>query len=161
MRTANREKPLPHKLCSSRQVYVHALLVQHLYRPSVFFQHMVWYGPTSETAWMHRRQKNWLKYTDCTELKIVSSRIYSNCSIYSSLFSSPSNLLLFVLFDQRKILWLAVQVCCLFYFLLHSTFFNGKVKSVFLVAFICFFKWAFINKRVFFLGWVQLHQNWR
>jgi len=30
----------------SRHVYVHALLVQHLYRPSVFFQHMVWYGPT-------------------------------------------------------------------------------------------------------------------
>ena len=42
----------------SRQVYVHALLVQHPYRPSVFFQHMVWYAPTSETAWMQRRQKN-------------------------------------------------------------------------------------------------------
>jgi len=40
----------------SRQVYVHALLVQHLY--SVFFQYMVWYGPTSETAWIQRKQKN-------------------------------------------------------------------------------------------------------
>ena len=39
----------------SRQVYVHALLVQHLY--SAFFQHMVWYGPTSEIALMQRRQK--------------------------------------------------------------------------------------------------------
>jgi len=37
---ANREKPLPHKLYSSRQVYVHALLVQHLY--SVRFQYVVW-----------------------------------------------------------------------------------------------------------------------
>jgi len=27
----------------SGQVYVHALLVQHLY--SVFFRHMIWYGP--------------------------------------------------------------------------------------------------------------------
>ena len=32
----------------SHQVYVHALLVQHL--QSVFFQHMVWYGPTSATV---------------------------------------------------------------------------------------------------------------
>jgi len=27
---------------------------------------MVWYGPTSETARMQRRQKNWLKYIDFT-----------------------------------------------------------------------------------------------
>jgi len=33
----------------SRQIYVHALLVQHLY--SVFFRYMVWYCPTFETAW--------------------------------------------------------------------------------------------------------------
>ena len=70
----------------SRQVYVHDLLVQHLYRPSVFFQHMFWYGPKSETAWMQRRQKNWLKYTDFTELKKVTSRIYSRWSNHSSLF---------------------------------------------------------------------------
>jgi len=73
----------------SRQVYVHALLVQHLY--SVFFQHMFWCGPTSETASMQRRQENWLKHTDFTELKKASSGIYSNCSNYFSLFSSPSN----------------------------------------------------------------------
>jgi len=40
----------------SRQVYVHAQLVQHL--STVFFQHMVWYGPTSETVWMQRGKKN-------------------------------------------------------------------------------------------------------
>jgi len=37
------------------QVYVHALVVQHLL--NIFFQHMVWYSLTSETAWMKRRQK--------------------------------------------------------------------------------------------------------
>jgi len=52
---------------------------------------MIWYGPTSETAWMQRRKKNWLKYADFTELKKTTSRIYSNCSNYASLFSSPSN----------------------------------------------------------------------
>ena len=31
---------------ASSQVYIHGLLVQHLC--SVFFQNMVWYGPTSE-----------------------------------------------------------------------------------------------------------------
>jgi len=73
----------------SRQVYVHALLVQHLY--SVLFQHTIWYGPISETAWMQRRQKYYLKYTDFTELKKITNRFYSNCPNYSSLFSSPSN----------------------------------------------------------------------
>jgi len=28
----------------SRQLYVHALLVEHLYRPSVFFQHTFGFG---------------------------------------------------------------------------------------------------------------------
>jgi len=55
-------------------------------RQRVFFQYMVWYGPTSETAWMQRRQKNWLKYIDFTELKKITSRIYSGCSNYTSRF---------------------------------------------------------------------------
>jgi len=44
---------------------------------------MVWYGPTSETVWMQRRQKNWLKYTDFsfTELKKITSRFYSTVRI--------------------------------------------------------------------------------
>ena len=50
---------------------------------------MVWCGSSSETAWMQRRQKNWLKCTEFTEVKNITSRLYSNCSNYSSLFSSP------------------------------------------------------------------------
>ena len=38
----------------SRQVYVQALLVQHLYRG--FFQNVIRYGPISETALLQRRQ---------------------------------------------------------------------------------------------------------
>jgi len=53
---------------------------------------MVWYGPTSETVLMQIRQKNLLKYTDFTELKRITSRIYSNCSNYSSLVSIHSNI---------------------------------------------------------------------
>jgi len=77
---------LPHKLCrfTPNLCNLHALLFQHLY--SEFFQHTVWNGPTSKTVWMQRRQKNWKKYTDVTEVKKITSRIYSNCSNYSSLF---------------------------------------------------------------------------
>jgi len=33
----------------SRQVYAHALLVQHLYNLlSILLQYMIWYGPKSE-----------------------------------------------------------------------------------------------------------------
>ena len=38
------------QIAVSRQVYAHALLVQHLY--SAFFQHLFWYDPTSESALM-------------------------------------------------------------------------------------------------------------
>jgi len=38
---------------------------------------------------MQRRQNNWLKYADCAELKMITSRIYSNYSIYSSRFFKP------------------------------------------------------------------------
>jgi len=63
----------PRKLCrfTSTLCSLHALLVHYLY--SVFIQHMVWYGTTSETVWMQRRQKYWLKYTDCTRLKKITS----------------------------------------------------------------------------------------
>jgi len=54
-----------------RQVYPHALLVQHL--QSLLFQHIIWYGPTSETACMQRWHKNWLKYTDFPELKKITN----------------------------------------------------------------------------------------
>jgi len=110
----------------SRQVYVHALLVQHLY--SVFFQYMVCHGPTSETASMQGRQKIWLNYTDFTEPKKITSRIHSNCSNYFFFFKSFKFRCYSFCFIQKN-LQLTVQVCCLFYFLLHSTFFKGKVKS--------------------------------
>jgi len=42
MHTANREKPLSHKLYSSRQVYVHALLVWHVYSVGYFLN--IWFG---------------------------------------------------------------------------------------------------------------------
>jgi len=41
-------------------------------------------------------------------------------------------------------------VCCLFYFLFHSTFFKGKEKSGIFGGFYCFFKVG-LKKRVFFL----------
>jgi len=48
--------------------------------------------------------------------------------IFFSVFQVLQISLLFVLFPY-KIVQLSVQVCCLFYFLLHSSFFKGKVKS--------------------------------
>jgi len=76
MHTADREKPLPRKLCrfTSSLRSVHALLLQHLF--SEFFQLMVLHGPASETVRIQRRQKSWLKSTDFTKLKKVTSRIY-------------------------------------------------------------------------------------
>jgi len=72
---------------------MHSLLFQRLY--SAFFQgivcYMTWYGPTSERVWMQTMQKNWLKYTDFTELKKTTSRLYLNCSIILLFCSSPSN----------------------------------------------------------------------
>ena len=140
MRTANREKPLPHKPCSfTSSLCRRPAIVQHLY--NVILQYMVWYFPTSETAWMQRRQKNWLKYTNFTELKKITSRIYSNCSNYSCLFFKSFQFICYSLCFIKKIV-LNGEVCCLFYFLLHSTFFKGRVKSGILVGFIVFFRWA-------------------
>jgi len=124
---------------------MHALLVQH--QQSAFFQHMIWYGPRSEKVQMHRRQKNWLKYTDCAELKKITVKIYWNCSIYSSLFFKSIKFCCCSFCLIKKNLQLTVQVSCLFYFLL-SRFFNGKV--VFLVGFTVF-KVVFLKKTVIFL----------
>jgi len=38
---------------------------------------MVLYCPTAETVRIQRRQKSWLKSTDFTEMKKITSRIYS------------------------------------------------------------------------------------
>ena len=89
--------PLHTNSAVSRQIYVHALLLQHLYSVSVYY-----------------------------------------------LFR----------FVSLKNVHLTVQVCCLFYFLLHNTFFKEKVRSEILVGFIVFFKSGFFQKPggVFWLG---------
>ena len=60
----------------------------------------------------------------------ITSRIYSNCSNYSSLFFKSFEIsLLFVWFHKKNVgLQLAVQVCCLFYYFLYTTFFKGNVE---------------------------------
>jgi len=52
---------------------------------------MVWYGPIAETANAEKAKNLIKKSTDFTELRKITSRIYSKCSNYSYLFSSPSN----------------------------------------------------------------------
>jgi len=126
MRTTNREKPLLHKLCSFTSILCTCLLVHHLY--GVFFQYMFWYGLTSETAWMQRRQKNWLKYTDFTELQKITSRIYSKCSNYSSLFFKSFKFLCCWFCFIIKQFTVNCTCVLLILLLLHSTFFKGKVK---------------------------------
>jgi len=122
-------KATPTETAVSRQVYVHALIVQHLY--SVFFQSMVWYGPSSETAWTQRRQKNWSKYTDFTKLKNITIKIYLN--------KSWSNFVTARFVSLKNNLQLTVQVRCLFHFLLHSIVFKGKVKNGIFSGFYCWF----------------------
>jgi len=111
---------------------------------------MVWYGPTSETAWMQRRETNWLPCSDFTELKKISSRICPNCSNYYFLFSSPSNFVA-VRFVSLKNVQLTVQAYCSCYFLLHNKFSKRTVKSGIFGELYCFFYVPFLeNKRVFF-----------
>jgi len=49
-------------------------------------------------------------------------------------------------------------VCCLFYFLLHSIFFKGKVKSGIFDGF-CFSLRGLLKKGVIYFGWVQLREG--
>jgi len=111
-------------LAVSRQAYVHAFLVQHLY--GAFFQHMIWYGPTSETALCREDRKYDQICADFAELKKITSRIYSNYSIHSSLFlkSLKCRCCLFCFINNVQ---LTVQMCAayfLFYFMVHSS--KGK-----------------------------------
>jgi len=55
--------------------------------------------------------------------------------------------LLFVLFHVQ----LTAQVCCLSYFLLHSKFFKGKVKSGIFGGFIVVFQVGFLKHWCLFL----------
>jgi len=46
---------------------------------------MVWYSSNIRISFSAEKAENLIKYTDFTELKKITSRIYSNCSNYSSL----------------------------------------------------------------------------
>jgi len=108
---------------------------------------MLWYGPSSERVWMQRRKKNWLKYTDFTEPKKITRRIYSNCSNYSSLFFKPTKFHCFPFcFIKNKFRVNCTSVLLILLFI-HSTFFKGKEKSGIFVGFHWFFK------RFFLTGW--------
>ena len=98
MHTAIIEKPLPHNFCSFMSSLcacpASSAFIKHI------FQHTIWYCPTSATGWVQRREKNWSNYRDCTELKRITSRIYSNCLNYSCvLFQVLGSSSLFTLFD--------------------------------------------------------------
>jgi len=96
-------------------------------------------------------QKNWLKYTDFTELKKITSRIYSNCSNDSSLFfmSFKFRYCSFCLIKKITINCTSVQLI----FYLMVDFSNEKRRVVFLIGFTVFFKWAFLTKHGWF-SWV-------
>jgi len=80
---------------------------------------VVWYCPTSEIGWVQRRQKNWSKYTDFTELKKITSTAYSIFKLFFSVFEVQISLL-FVLFDLKKITVSCTSVLpILLYFKVH------------------------------------------
>jgi len=146
-----REQSYSHRNSAiSRQVYAHTLLVQHLY--SVLFQHIGWCGSTTRTAWMQRRQKNWLKYADFTEIKKITSRIYSNYSNYSSLFFKSFKFRCCSIVSLKKVTVGCTNVVLLILF--NSWYIiQRKKRSAIFGGFYCvFFKWAFFeNNGCFFL----------
>ena len=102
---------------------------------------------------MQRRQKNWLKHTDCAQLKKTTSRMCSNYLIYFSLFFKPFKFRCCSFCLLKKKFQITVHVSCLFYFLLLRTFFKGKLKSGFFGGFYWFILSGLLKKnRCFF--WV-------
>jgi len=73
----------------------------------------------------------------------VSCQVYVHALLVQHLQSVYN----FFSFISLKNVQLTVQVCCLFYFLLHSKFFKGKVRSGIFGGFYCFFK-CFFFKRI-------------
>ena len=118
----------------------------------------IWFGPTSVTAWMQRRQKNWFKYTDFTELKKITSRIDSNTSNFSSFFFQTIKFFAACFVSLKNNLQLTAQACCLFYLLLHCTFFKGKGVSEIFGDFVVFL-YGGLKKRVIYFGWDQLREG--
>jgi len=78
------EKPLLHKLCSFTSSLCACLASSA--SEECIYQYMIWYGPKSEQVHMQKFQKNWIKYTDCEELKRKPLEFTQNCLIYCFLF---------------------------------------------------------------------------
>ena len=78
-----------------------------------FFNIWLVWSNIRNSSWMQERQKNLLKYSDFTELKKITNRIYSICSNYFSLFFKSFKFRCCSFCFIKKIL-LTVQVCCLF-----------------------------------------------
>jgi len=76
---------------------------------------------------------------DCVWPIILDAELYTTC---------PGERMLIVMTHQKKKLQLTVQVCCLFYFLLHSRFFKGNVNCGIFNGFIV----AFLKTGVFLVG---------
>jgi len=124
MPTANREKPLPHKLCD----FTSSLCACCPSSASIECIFSIWFG-------MFQNQKKFR----CREgRKLV--KIYRLCwAQENNLWNqAPRISLLFVLFDWKSVLIL---------FFTSEQIFQRKIKG-FLVSFIVFFKWAFFT--VFF-----------
>jgi len=82
-------------------------------------------------AWQERAQQT--EKCNSHTNSAVSRQVYVHAS------SASIQCILFFSFCFIKNVQLTVQVCCLFYFLLHGTFFKGKVRSGIFGGFYCFF----------------------
>jgi len=91
---------------------------------------MVWYGPTSETAWM---QKNWLKYTDLQSWTRQPGELTQTVGIFLLFFSNPSNF-----FAVRFVSLKKLQYKCAAYFTFNFVvhFSKEKKRVGFMVGFI-------------------------
>jgi len=121
----------------------------------------IWFGIVQHRKQLGSREgrKFDLNIPIFTELKKIASRINSNCSNFSSLFFKSIKFSCCSFSLIKKQFTVAVQVCCLFYFLLHSTFFKGKVKSGIFGGFYCFSLLGLLKKGLIYFGWVQLREG--
>jgi len=130
MRTANREKPLPHKLCS----FTSSLCTCPASSASIecIFS-------TYRLVWSNiRKSLNAEKATKIDYNLRKPVEFTQTVRVILKNFSSPQNFPCCSLFHFKK-LQLTVQVCCIFYFLFHGTFFIGEEKSRIFGGFYCFF----------------------
>ena len=147
MRTANRERPLPHKLCrytSSLCTCPASRLVWSNIKKSLYAEKA---EKLIKINWFYRaeedNQQNLLKlFFSSLFVKSFKFRCCLFVSLKTSLQLNCTSVLL--------ILQLTAQVCCLFYFLFHGTFSKEKKSGIF--GGFYFFKWALKNRVFFWLG---------